>query len=150
MRQLTLACLLACLALVTHATEKFPGIKEIMSAADFEAAGLGKLSAEELAALDRWLIRYTANDAETIRREVEEVKVESDKDIRSRIEGAFSGWDGKTVFRLQNGQVWQQRLQGRWRTKLVDPEVIISRNIFGFYELEIVEKGRSIGVKRLR
>jgi len=28
--------------------------------------------------------------------------------IRSRIEGEFNGTDNETVFRLQNGPVWQQ------------------------------------------
>ena len=28
--------------------------------------------------------------------------------IESRIEGEFKGWDGKTSYKLLNGQVWQQ------------------------------------------
>jgi hypothetical protein len=28
--------------------------------------------------------------------------------ISSRLDGDFNGWDGETVFLLQNGQVWQQ------------------------------------------
>jgi hypothetical protein len=28
--------------------------------------------------------------------------------VDSHIDGDFTGWDGETVFRLQNGQVWQQ------------------------------------------
>jgi hypothetical protein len=28
--------------------------------------------------------------------------------IESRIDGEFTGWDGDTIFRLQNGQIWQQ------------------------------------------
>ena len=151
MRQLTLACALAGLAAFAVATEKFPGIQTIMSAAEFEEAGLGKLSEQELAALNRWLIRYTANDAVTIRKQVKEVKDESEKDIHTQIDGDFNGWNGETVFRLKNGQVWKQRLRGKWRTKKVsDPKVIISRNILGFYEMEILPQGRKIGVKRLR
>ena len=30
-------------------------------------------------------------------------------EIRSQLEGAFSGYHGGAVFRLTNGQVWQQR-----------------------------------------
>jgi hypothetical protein len=28
--------------------------------------------------------------------------------IESRIDGTFNGWDGETVFKLVNGQIWQQ------------------------------------------
>jgi hypothetical protein len=28
--------------------------------------------------------------------------------IESRIDGEFDGWEGETVFKLQNGQIWQQ------------------------------------------
>ena len=29
--------------------------------------------------------------------------------VESRIAGDFKGWDGETSYKLQNGQVWQQR-----------------------------------------
>ena len=28
--------------------------------------------------------------------------------VESRIDGEFSGWEGETLFKLQNGQIWQQ------------------------------------------
>ncbi len=28
--------------------------------------------------------------------------------IEARIDGEFSGWEGETIFRLDNGQIWQQ------------------------------------------
>lgn len=31
------------------------------------------------------------------------------QEIRSRIEGEFNGYDGGAVFKLDNGQAWQQR-----------------------------------------
>ena len=30
-------------------------------------------------------------------------------DVRSQIEGEFTGYNGGAVFKLTNGQVWQQR-----------------------------------------
>jgi len=69
-------------------------------------------------------------------------------DIESGIKGPFTGWDGKTVFELENGQVYQQRRQGKWRTSITDPRVRIRKNFLGMFEMEI--DGHSIGVKRLR
>jgi hypothetical protein len=70
--------------------------------------------------------------------------------ITARIVGEFRGWDGKTVFRLDNGQVWQQRVGGRYRSpKRLDPDVDIYNGGFGFY-LKTTDSSRSVGVKRLR
>ncbi|XOV81768.1 MAG: hypothetical protein ACFHXK_12905 [bacterium] len=70
--------------------------------------------------------------------------------IQARLTGEFRGWDGNTIFRLDNGQVWQQRVGGRYRSpKLTDPEVEVAKGRFGYY-LEILSSGRSVGVKRIR
>jgi hypothetical protein len=52
------------------------------------------------------------------------------------------------VFNLDNGQVYQQRRPGSWRTQLSDPEVKVGHGFMGVLELEV--GGHSIGVKRLR
>ncbi len=79
----------------------------------------------------------------------EEVReAQKDFELVSRISGDFSGWDGETVFRLENGQVWRQRLRGRYfYSGPPQPEVRITRNYLGFYKLTVVETGKSIGVK---
>jgi len=121
-----------------------------MSKQEFFEAGLDKQSEEELEALNRWLIRYTARDAEMVKVNVKAVKDEAKKEIRSRIAGDFVGWDGETIFKLENGQVWKQRIKGNWNVEMENPEVLIKRNLFGFYEMIIVEKKKRIGVKRVK
>lgn len=69
--------------------------------------------------------------------------------VEAQIAGDFRGWDGKTLFRLTNGQIWQQRVGGRYRYRAVDPEVKIQRARFGYY-LEITATGRKVGVKRVK
>lgn len=129
---------------------RFPGIKLLMSDKELKETGLDKLTDSEIQALDQWLIRYTATDAKILQKKAPEVKKEARKDIYSRIDGEFTGWSGSTVFYLKNGQVWKQRLRGKWRTSQINPEVIISRNALGFYELSIVGYKRKIGVKRIK
>lgn len=72
------------------------------------------------------------------------------REINSRISGEFNGWTGRTTFRLDNGQVWQQRRGRRWKITLDNPEVTIKENFLGAYEMEVVAEGRSIGVRRIR
>jgi hypothetical protein len=134
------------------ADKPFPGIQQLMSPEEFTASGLDKLSDEELEALDDWLLLYTAGEAAILREDNKEVrKAARETEILSRIQGDFSGWSGETVFRLENGQVWRQRLQGKYRYNgPPNPEVRIYRNFLGFYMMTLVESDKSIGVKLVR
>ncbi|MEE4278760.1 MAG: hypothetical protein V2I82_09885 [Halieaceae bacterium] len=135
---------------LAFAEEKgFPGIETLMTEEEFRAAGIHRLSAEEREALDAWLLRYTAGDAQLLQKTevVREAEDEEEFEVVSRIKGDFSGWSGETVFELENGQTWVQRLDGRYRYKgPPNPEVRIDRNWLGFYRLTIVETGRRVGV----
>ena len=131
-----------------------PDVRKLMTPEEFEAAGLDKLSPQQIEALNRWVVRYTAHEAPEVRRQDEVVKAEAAKadeeGIKTRVAGAFDGWDGDTVFRLQNGQVWKQRLAGRWHYRAEAPEVELHKNLMGFWVLRVVEADKSIGVKRLQ
>ena len=132
-------------------SEPFPGVRKLMSEQEFAAAGLNKLTPAEREALDQWLIKYTAYDAPIILRTNKEVKeVEKAFELRARIKQPFTGWSGKTVFYLDNGQVWQQRQQGRHSYKGQDTEVVITRNFMGFQMMTLNATGKSIGVSRIQ
>jgi hypothetical protein len=45
--------------------------------------------------------------------------------VDSRIDGEFKGWEGETIFRLQNGEVWQQASSGHKYTYVYSPKVLI-------------------------
>lgn len=71
------------------------------------------------------------------------------KELRAKVVGEFTGWDGKTIFKLDNGQVWRQSTPGTYRFKATDPEVIIEKALLG-YKLRLVETRRSIAVRRVK
>lgn len=130
-------------------------IRWVMTDAEFHATGLHKLSETELAQLSAWILQrqgQVTSDPES-RFGQEQLKNEAEKtvpeSISSHIQGEFRGWKGSTTFRLANGQVWQQRVGGSYRSApRSNSEVIINRGRFGYY-LKIVETGRSVGVKRI-
>ncbi len=145
---LPVLALLLCAA--PRAEDRFPGIEALMSAEEFRAAGLDKLSPAEREALDRWLLRYTATDSQVLRSTNEEVRrAEEEHEIRARIVQPFAGWTGDTRFVLDNGQVWAQRLDGRYHYGGEDTDVVIRKNFFGFYTMTLVATGRSVGVSRV-
>jgi len=129
----------------------FPGIEKLMSAEEFERAGLDQLSAEQRRALNDWLVRYTAGDAYVVQATSQDVQAAVPEfRLEARIMQPFTGWSGQTVFRLDNGQVWKQRIKGRYRHEGSDTRVVITRNLFGFFSMKVVDTGRSIGVEPVR
>jgi hypothetical protein len=129
----------------------FPGVRELMLPAEFEAAGLEKLTPGEMEALRQWLIRYTAEESPAIRRNSQAVKTaEINMAILADITGDFSGWSGETVFELDNGQVWRQRLRGRFNYPGSERAVEIRKNILGFYWMTHIASGKSVAVSRVK
>lgn len=131
-------------------TGKFPGVEGLMTDEQYRSSGMEKLSPQERDALNQWLIEYTAWEAPAIRKTSAEVKeVEQKFEISAKIQPPFEGWDGKTVFYLDNGQVWRQRLKGRYYYSGEDTRVTIKKNLFGFYVMTLESTGKSIGVSRI-
>jgi hypothetical protein len=132
--------MLTCVEPVGAAPPEMSGsIKEMMSPEEFKAAGLNKLSPDELQKLDAWLQGYrqiTEQKAEkkaTARAEKTKMDV-----IVSRVDGTFSGLTGKTVIRLEDGTVWKQaNADDRYRSKNPDhPAAAVIHGVFG-YKMQI-------------
>ena len=70
--------------------------------------------------------------------------------IRTRIVGKFNGWQGKTLFVLENGQTWRQRSAGRYFYRAESPEVELFKNRLGFWELRILATGKTVKISRYR
>jgi len=90
-----------------------PTLEERMSETDFKAAGLEKLSPEQLKYLNDWIQSkgVAQMGAPMIKADGTSVFYADDGErqlIESSIVGVFSGWGGRTSVTLENGQVWQQ------------------------------------------
>ncbi len=69
-------------------------------------------------------------------------------EVRSRIEGEFNGYDGDTVFRLLNGQLWRQAYYRYHYRYAYMPEVRIYRD-GGKYMMEVSVMDEPIEVVRV-
>jgi len=69
--------------------------------------------------------------------------------IESRIDGEFSGWEGETIFKLDNGQIWQQASYAYMYSYKYRPKVLIFRTRGG-YEMQVDGVSQRIRVTRLR
>ena len=69
--------------------------------------------------------------------------------FEAEIVGPFSGWSGKTVFTLSNGQVWRQRNGSDYRHTAQGQTVAVKKNFMGYWTLKVLSSGRTVGVRRI-
>ena len=148
------------------AAEGFSSLEEQMTGKEFTGAGLDKLSQQELDALNAWIRAHSlatldgpapagaaaAVDAEGgDQRGFEMQRGDERTTITSRIVGSFSGWDGQTVFRLENGMIWAQDDRDKFYIKAVEnPVVHIEPGMFSSWHLKVEGYGSDCKVKRIQ
>ncbi|KAF1708720.1 hypothetical protein [Pseudoxanthomonas sacheonensis] len=139
-------------------------VEQQMSADEFKAAGLDKLSAQELAALNAWLqrkvVQETAKATESAKEEGRKEVVEKNRGffdfgskeaIESSIVGNFDGFAKGRQYTLENGQVWEQiepaSLAGVRKT---NPKVKIKPGIMNNWFLQIEGYNTAAKVRRIK
>ena len=135
-----------------------------MSAEQFKAAGLDKLSARELAALNAWLQQKvnteTAVAVEKAREEGRKEVVEknrgffdfgSSEPIESAIAGEFTGFAKGKRYTLQNGQVWEQIEAASLSSgRKTDVPVKIKPGVLGVWYMQIKGYNTQAKVRRVK
>jgi hypothetical protein len=79
-----------------------------------------------------------------------EKKPASDSSFEARLTGNFTGWSGKTVFRLDDGQVWRQRSAANYRHRGTDMRVKFKKNWMGGWEMTVVSSGKTVLVSKVK
>lgn len=135
--------------------QSFSTLEERMSVSQFRAAGLDKLTPEELAELNAWLQQNVAGSTAAYGGQPASggpaMADTGDGPVHSRILGEFRGWEGKTIFRLENGQVWQQVDNDPWRgVKLENPSITIRPGFMDSWTLRVEGYNTTTKVRRIR
>jgi hypothetical protein len=141
LRRFALIALLACAAPLAMAQTAQPAIQKQMTPEEFKAAGLDKLSADELAHLNAWLGRTidteTAKAADVAKQKVEHenrgfFNFGSEEPINAHLSGEFRAFGKGRTYTLDNGQVWQQIDDAQLVVRpLANPEVNIKPALVG-------------------
>ena len=136
-RSLVLALAFACAIPVAVAA---PPIQQQMTTDEFHAAGLDKLSADELARLNAWLGRAIETETAKAASEAKKKVVDenrgfwtfgTDEPIVSTLPGKFPGFAKGRVYTLGNGQVWRQTGDEELYGRGTDLEVTIRPGVLG-------------------
>jgi hypothetical protein len=159
MRRLSLFAALLAFSL-TASAQQFSSVEERMTGAEFKAAGLDKLSAEELKALNDWLRKdvgaavVSASAQPPANADRRGLDAPESRDlIVSRIQGRFTGFDGSTRFVLENGQVWEQQGDGSTLTgmDLTNPRVTLKPALIGkSWYLQVEGYNKTAKVRRVQ
>lgn len=155
-----LCSLLVCSGLSAAESRPLSSLPE----AQFRAAGLHKLTPAELAALEALIADQNAAaepatpartgpkwfQAMVTLSEVAD-RPEAAEALESQLVGEFSGWEGKAVFRLKNGQIWQQNdTSTRAERPRLEPKVRIFPGLLGAYWMEIEGIKQRVKVKPIK
>jgi hypothetical protein len=127
---------LGCVQPARAAREKMSeDIQQIMTPEEFKAAGLNKLSPDELAKLNAWLQGYRQITEQAAEKKATARASRTKLDVLvSRVDGTFDGLTGRTIIRLEDGTVWKQaNADDRFRPKNPDhPAAVVIHGVFGY------------------
>src|SRR5215471_16513797 len=138
--------------------QSHPGrsLEETMRPEEFKAAGLDKLSEDELQHLDAWLQGYrqatqkkaTEQAQEKAQEEIKKATEKATEDANrnaasartkldslvSRVDGNIDGLRGHTLIRLEDGTVWKQaNTDDHFRAQITDhPVAVVMHTTFGY------------------
>lgn len=152
--RIAIGAALALVVAVAAGAAEFSSLEERMSQSEFHAAGLDRLSPEELKTLNEWLRTHGNGMVQIVTPEGKPAFYGKDSDrspIESRIDGKFQGWLGQSVFRLENGQEWTQAESGSFSNGVYDhPEVKIKPMLLGSWSMYVKPCGCSVRVTRTK
>lgn len=135
-------------------------IADVMTPEEMNATGVSRLSPKERQSLDVWLNRYTnllvkstaavpKEQPSATRRAPTRGISQCPTAIESTIAGDFEGWSGETIFKLDNGQIWEQAEYSYTYSYAFRPEVTIFPTASGC-KMKVEDEDEMILVRRIK
>jgi hypothetical protein len=130
-------------------------IDQVMSRQELQDTGVSALSLTQREALNIWLNRYTlrvlktAMQTETVPPETTSGRSSCSPAVESTISGEIEGWDGETIFKLDNGQIWQQASYDYTYFYEYRPEITIYQTSAGC-RMKVEDETDTVLVKRIK
>ncbi len=121
-------------------------IEQVMTPEELKSTGVTSLSPAQRVELNRWLNQYTLGIMMAKKKNGEDCNLV----IESRIDGDFNGWDGETIYKLSNGDIWQQASYHYHYHYAYAPKVTIYPSGLGCDMLVDGDHDRPIAVRKLK
>jgi len=131
-------------------------IDQVMTHQELRDTGVSTLNVGQRQALNEWLNRYTlkvlsvaAEQQATIPREMPSIRSSCSPAVESTISGEIEGWEGDTIFKLDNGQIWQQAEYDYTYFYAFRPDVTIYQTSAGC-RMKVEDETETVLVKRIK
>jgi hypothetical protein len=130
-------------------------IDQVMTPQELRDTGVSTLSVAQKQALDHWLNRYTVAILKTTMQhesatsEAPFGRSSCSPAVESTISGEIEGWDGDTIFKLDNGQIWQQAAYDYTYFYAYRPEVTIYQTNAGC-RMKVEDETETVLVRRVK
>lgn len=139
---------------MSFAADQYVPLQQRMTPEEFKAAGLDKLSPDELKNLDGWLSGHGKVVTKMVDQSGKPVFYTPDEKpgpIQAHVQGSFNGFNGHGQLALDNGQVWQQA-DGTTFSCASDnnPKVTIKRSLMGNWMAAVDGCNDTTVVKRVK
>ena len=146
---LTLIVLCVVCRLHAESEEKLPEITldRILSKAEQVEMGLHKLTPQERDKLRIYIIDMFLKGIEEGKKQIASAQLPNV--IESQIDGNFEGWEGETVVKLMNGQIWQQSEYYYHYHYAFMPKVLIYKSS-GVYKMKVEGIKKTVRVIQLK
>jgi hypothetical protein len=142
-------------AICTLTGQQFLGLtmSSVMTKDELNETGVASLSLAQRTALDAWLNRYTMRVMHIVTKATAEKPARSGSGctptIETSISGEFNGWEGETIFKLSNGQIWQQAEYDYMYSYSYMPDVTIYATQSGC-RMKVEDENETVLVKRIK
>jgi hypothetical protein len=126
-------------------------VDQVMTIQEMHDTGISGLTPIQRKAFDAWLNRYTLR---ILKATSEPEKTFSERSscspaVESTISGEIQGWDGDTIFKLDNGQIWQQAAYDYTYFYAYRPDVTIYQTSAGC-RMKVEDETETVLVKRIK
>jgi hypothetical protein len=132
-------------------------IDDMMTPKELSDSGVATLTPSQREALNGWLNRYTETVIKFVASDgkapnpTAAVATGSDcvPAVESTIAGDFNGWEGDTIFKLDNGQIWEQAEYDYNYSYSFRPDVTIYETSSGC-AMKVEDEDETIRVRRIK
>jgi hypothetical protein len=154
----TTACILfalLCVIVEAQTTDFALRIEQLMTPQELKETGVSGLTDTQRHALNVWLNRYSRNLLQLATRNATEVpspptvQSKCSPAVESTLAGDFEGWSGETIFKLDNGQIWEQAEYAYTYSYSYRPEVTIYQ-VRGGCRMKVEDEDETILVRRIK
>jgi hypothetical protein len=132
-------------------------VEDVMTPQELKDTGLSGATAAQRKAFDAWLTRYTQDVFKIATTQSSNgaisnphpVSGDCSPAIESTLAGDFNGWEGETIFKLDNGQIWEQAEYSYSYSYSYRPDVTIY-HVSGGCRLKVEDEDETILVRRIK